>query len=261
MAPSSRHLYPEWLRPGSARDAAPAGTGVARRAEGATDGASRMLGRLRAFDRRYATWVDLVLAAGLFLLCSGWLIERGSRSSLWIVAALIAPLVFRRRAPMTVFLVVSAVAFGQWVATGPALADVSLLVALYTVALESAWILVGAASVILEAGIVMATARWTPTGNGVKSFVFLTGLAFTALLAGIVVRALRTQLDWLAERAQRLELERDQQASLAAATERARIARRDARRGVTQHPGDGDLGRRRRRRPGLGPRARQRGHP
>jgi len=39
------------------------------------------------------------------------------------------------------------------------------------------------------------------------------------------VRALRSQLDWLAERAERLERERDQQASLAAVTERARIAR------------------------------------
>ncbi len=141
------------------------------------------------------------------------------------MAALIFPLVFRRRAPMTVFLSIAAVAFVQWLVTAPALADVSLLVALYTVALESEWVLVVAASVILEAGVVMATVRWTPTGNDVKSFVFLTGLAFTALLAGIVVRALRSQLDWLAERAERLELERDQQASLAAATERARIAR------------------------------------
>ena len=41
----------------------------------------------------------------------------------------------------------------------------------------------------------------------------------------MVVRALRSQLDWLAERAARLELERDQQATLAAVTERARIAR------------------------------------
>jgi signal transduction histidine kinase len=46
-----------------------------------------------------------------------------------------------------------------------------------------------------------------------------------SLLAGVVVRALRSQLDWLAERAARLEVERDQQASLAAAAERARIAR------------------------------------
>ena len=126
---------------------------------------------------------------------------------------------------MTVFLVIAGVAFVQWLVTGPALADSSLLVALDTVALESAWFLVAAAVAILEAGVVMATVSWTPTGNDLKSFVFLTGLAFAALLAGIVVRALRSQLDWLAERAQRLEIERDQQASLAAAAERARIAR------------------------------------
>jgi signal transduction histidine kinase len=105
------------------------------------------------------------------------------------------------------------------------LADVALLVALYTVALESEWRFVGAAVVILETGVVMATVRWNLTDNNVQSFVFLTGLVFTALLAGVVVRALRSQLDWLAERAERLELERDQQASLAAVTERARIAR------------------------------------
>ena len=45
------------------------------------------------------------LAAGLFVLCSGWVIEKpASRPNLWLVAALIFPLVFRRRAPMTVFL-------------------------------------------------------------------------------------------------------------------------------------------------------------
>ena len=64
-----------------------------------------------------------------------------------------------------------------------------------------------------------------PTGNHIKSFVFLSGLAFAALLAGVVVRALGSQMEWLAERAHRLERERDQQASLAAAAERARIAR------------------------------------
>jgi signal transduction histidine kinase len=126
---------------------------------------------------------------------------------------------------MTVFLAIAAVAFVQWLVTGPALADAALLVALYTVALESEWRVVAAAVLVLEAGVLMATVRWEPTHNNVHSFVFLTGLVFTALLAGVVVRALRSQLDWLAERAERLELERDQQATLAAVTERARIAR------------------------------------
>jgi signal transduction histidine kinase len=222
MAPSSRHLYPEWLRLRHPRGAAP----TAKLHDQRDDGAWRVLQWLRAFDRRFATLVDLALAVALFLLCSGWLVERGTlRPSLWLVAALVFPLVFRRRAPMTVFLVIAAVALVQWFVTGPGLADAALLVALYTVALESEWPVVTAAVVILEAGVVMATVRWEPALNNVKSIVFLTGLAFTALLAGVVVRALRSQLDWLAERAQRLELERDQQATLAAVTERARIAR------------------------------------
>jgi signal transduction histidine kinase len=222
MAPSSRHLYPQWLRSPSGREAATTATAPERQ----DDGAWRVWQWLRAFDRRYSILVDLVLAAGLFVLCSGWLIERTApRPSLWWVAALIFPLVFRRRAPMTVFLVIAAVAFVQWLVAVPALADVALLVALYTVALESDWRVVTAAVVILEAGVVMATSRWEPTNNTVESFVFLTGLVFTALLAGVVVRALRSQLDWLAERAARLEIERDQQATLAAVTERARIAR------------------------------------
>ena len=222
MAPSSRHLYPEWLRPRQPRADEPTGKAHDQR----DDGAWRVWQWLRAFDRRYATLVDLALAVGLFVLCSGWLVERGAvRPSLWFVAALVFPLVFRRRAPMTVFLVIAAVAFVQWLVTGPGLADAALLVALYTVALESDWPVVAAAVVILEAGVVMATVRWRPAQNDVKSVVFLTGLVFTALLAGVVVRALRSQLAWLAERAQRLEIERDQQATLAAVTERARIAR------------------------------------
>jgi signal transduction histidine kinase len=227
MAPSARHLYPEWLspewlRPRNARPAAPSRGQPTRR----NDGAWRVWDWLRSVDRRYATLVDVVLAVGLFVVCSGWAIEHTeTRPDLWFVAALIFPLVFRRRAPMTVFLAIAAVAFAQWLVTGPALADVALLVALFTVALESAWLLVTAATVILETGVVLATVRWMPTGNDVKSLVFLTGLVFSALLAGVVVRALRSQLDWLAERAERLELERDQQASLAAVRERARIAR------------------------------------
>jgi len=221
MAPSSRHLYPEWLRSRNALGGTSAGGPHNRR----DDGAWRMWQWLRALDRRYATLVDLLLAAALFVLCSGWVVERTGHLSIWFVAALIFPLVFRRRAPMTVFLVIAAVAFVQWLVAGPVLADVALLVALATVALESEWPLVVAASAILEAGVVMAMVRWNPAANNVRSFVFLTGLAFTALLAGVVLRTLRNQLDWLAERAERLERERDQQASLAAVTERARIAR------------------------------------
>ncbi len=222
MRPSPRDLYPAWLRPGTARPAA----ATRPDQDPQMDRAWRVWERLRDFDRRFAVYVDVAIAVVLFVLCTGWLFPtHDPHPNLFVVAALISPLIFRRRAPMTVFLVISAVAFVQWLVTGPALADVSLLVAMYTVAVECAWILVALAVGLLEAGVVMATVHWTPTGNDVKSFVFLTGLAIAALLAGVVVRALRSQMDWLAERAARLEIERDQQASLAAAAERARIAR------------------------------------
>jgi signal transduction histidine kinase len=197
-------------------------TGQAQQA----DRAWRLWEVLREFDRRYATFVDIALTVVLFVLCSGWMFsDLTGHPDLLVVAALIFPLVFRRRAPEAVFAVIATVAFVQWLVSGPTLADVALLVAMYTVAVESDWLFVFIAAAVLEAGVIMATVRWTVTSNDFKTFVFLTGLATASLLAGVVVRALRSQLDWLAERAARLEVERDQQASLAAAAERARIAR------------------------------------
>lgn len=222
MRLSSRQLYPSWLRPATTRDPVAAGTGQVPQA----DRAWRLWEVLRDFDRRYATFVDIALAVVLFVLCSGWTFsDHAGHPDLLVVAALTFPLVFRRRAPEAVFAVIALVAFVQWLLSGPALADVSLLVAMYTVAVESAWVFVAIAAAVLEAGVIMATIRWSVTSNDFKTFVFLTGLATASLLAGVVVRALRSQLDWLAERAARLEVERDQQASLAAAAERARIAR------------------------------------
>jgi signal transduction histidine kinase len=217
MRPSSRHLYPVWLRPGTTRDTAGQ--------EPQANRAWRMWERLRDFDRRFAAYVDIALAVVLFLLCSGLTVhEYSAHPNLLIAAALVFPLVFRRRAPEAVFAIIATVAFIQWLVSGPALADVSLLVAMYTVAVESEWVSVVVAALVLEAGVIMATVRWSGS-NYLKTFVFLTGLAIASLLAGVVVRTLRSQLDWLAERAARLEIERDQQASLAAAAERARIAR------------------------------------
>jgi signal transduction histidine kinase len=222
MRPSSRHLYPAWLRPGTTGDSATAGTGQAPQA----DRVWRLWERLRDFDLHYAAYVDIALAVVLFVLCSGWLFSSHvGHQDLLVVAALIFPLVFRRRAPEAVFAVIAGVAFVQWLVSAPALADVSLLVAMYTVAVESDWIFVAIAAVVLEVGVIMATVRWAVTSSDLLTFVFLTGLAIASLLAGVVVRALRSQLDWLAERAARLETERDQQASLSAAAERARIAR------------------------------------
>jgi signal transduction histidine kinase len=98
-------------------------------------------------------------------------------------------------------------------------------VALYSVAVASEWIQVIMATLVLEIGVLLATVHWALVGSNFKSLVLLNGMVSTAPFAGVVVRALRSQMTWLAERARRLERERDQQASLSAAAERARIAR------------------------------------
>jgi signal transduction histidine kinase len=170
--------------------------------------------------------VDAVIAAALFLVSTGWFaFSRVSHPDLWFVAGLTAPLILRRRAPVAVFMLIAIIAFAQWTSTTPLVADSALLVALYTVTAECEWLAVVVAALIVEIGVILATEHWTPVGNYSKSLIFLTGMAAASLFAGVVVRALRSQLEWLAERAQRLELERDQQATLAAAAERARIAR------------------------------------
>jgi signal transduction histidine kinase len=190
------------------------------------DGAWQLWERLRAWDQRFAIVVDTTLALGLFLVCSGWFsFSKVSHPDLWFVAGLTLPLILRRRAPISVFLVIAIVAFAQWSTTSPLVADSALLVALYTVTAECDWLAVVVAALIVEIGVILATERWTPIGNYSKSLIFLTGMAAASLFAGVVVRALRSQIDWLAERAARLEFERDQQTFLAAAAERARIAR------------------------------------
>jgi len=222
MSPTDDRSLPEWLRLGPV-------TSVIRDprdGDHRLDLAWRLWDRLRGWDRRYAFVVDAVLAVGLFFLGSGRIVLAGAlHPNLAFVAALTLPLILRRRAPIAVFGAIAAVALLQWVLYVPLLADASLLIALYTVVAESHWVQAVTASVLLEVGVIMATVHWIPTGSHLKSFVFLTGLAFAALLTGVVVRALRSRMGWLAERAQRLEHERDQQASLAAAAERARIAR------------------------------------
>jgi hypothetical protein len=142
------------------------------------DGAWQFWERLRAWDQRFAIVVDTTLALGLFLVCSGWFsFSRVSHPDLWFVAGLTLPLILRRRAPISVFMVIAIVAFAQWSTTAPLVADSSLLVALYTVAAECDWLAVVVAALILEIGVILATERWTPIGNYSKSLIFLTGMA------------------------------------------------------------------------------------
>lgn len=193
-------------------------------------GLARALGRVRAGVGRWALpWVvDACLAAGLFGALLG-LSRPQFRTdlvpTLGAQLGLVAPLAWRRRAPLGVFACVAAVAFGQWAADLRMPADVALLVALYTVAAQRDRRRTLAAFAVLEAGIVLATLRWSAHERLAASFVSLSAMAIAATVIGSNVRGRRERMAFLEDRAVRLELERDQRAQLAVAGERTRIAR------------------------------------
>jgi signal transduction histidine kinase len=107
----------------------------------------------------------------------------------------------------------------------PLIGDGALLIGLYTVAAHESRIRALAAAALLEAGVVMATLKWDPAGTVPRSLLFLTATVIAALFAGLTVAWGSRYLAWMDERARRLAVERDQQATIATAAERTRIAR------------------------------------
>jgi hypothetical protein len=118
-----------------------------------------------------------------------------------------------------------AIAFAQWLLGVPLFGDVALLVALYTVAAHQSRTRTVLAAGVLEAGALMAAVRWEPAGTLPRSLLFLTATVVAALFAGLTAASGSRYLARMDERARRLEIERDQQAAIAAAAERTRIAR------------------------------------
>ena len=141
-----------------------------------------------------------------------------------VSALLAAPLVVRRRYPVGSFVAIVLAALVQFGLDVPLqAADVALLIGLYTVAAHRGRREAIAAFVVCEVGAVLAVVRWSERPWGA---VFApTVLGVVAMLLGNSMRLRRAYLVELEEHAARLELERDQQAQIAAAAERARIAR------------------------------------
>jgi signal transduction histidine kinase len=187
---------------------------------------AKLFVHITSFARTHVLMTDGAIAAVVFvfgLLASEVVSLSLSHAVFTVLLAL--PLVWRRRAPITVFLVIAAVAFVQWLSNVQLAGDVALLVALFTVADDRSPRAAIGASIILECGAVLATARWTTSHSALRTLALLSGVVVAALVSGIYVRARRAHVASLEERAQRLEIERDQHARLAAAAERARIAR------------------------------------
>jgi signal transduction histidine kinase len=119
---------------------------------------------------------------------------------------------------------IAAASVGAGIWNGNLVNGAALLVALYTVASLRPRRDALACVVVLEVATVIGL---FVDGGGRWWFdvIFASGMIAAALALGLYIAARRAYLAELHDRAERLERERDQQAALAAAAERARIAR------------------------------------
>ncbi|WP_241681217.1 sensor histidine kinase [Pseudactinotalea terrae] len=155
-------------------------------------------------------------------------------STLIGIAQLIA-LIWRRSHPERTATVVAALAVAHF-ALGQFLqpSDVAVLVALYSVTAfrpggsSRTWLLIAMGGAVMV-GVGFALSDWAGMGQAlaIATFLFVgcAALALTAWALGLVRRARYLQQESLAERAARLERERDQLEQIATQAERTRIAR------------------------------------
>ena len=140
-----------------------------------------------------------------------------------VLTALVLPL--RRVWPGPVFavMVLMAAVLAQWPVRG-ALLPLALAIGLYTVAvtMSRATALVAAALAVAAEAPAAGQGGWH---NGWLAALYEVIAIAAVLVAGLYVSTRRAYLAGLRDRAQRLERERDQTSALAAAVERARIAR------------------------------------
>nr|WP_186363303.1 histidine kinase [Streptomyces sp. SLBN-134] len=207
----------------------------ARTAEPLTQYTQRVNQRVRAFDRRHPLLWDLhvtgfwVTAALIDYAGGGWRnVTQNPDTTGWLVLVLSlglsVPLLWRRAHPVTVLLAMAPFAVvNAWSGATLQAALLQLLV-IYHIALRTPLRNLWWAAALMLTPVVVSTARhgegeWSQQlGSQLTSIV-------VAVLIGVTVRTRQNYTEALEDRARRLEVERDQQAQLAAAAERARIAR------------------------------------
>ncbi|MEU6577062.1 sensor histidine kinase [Streptomyces sp. NPDC046805] len=194
--------------------------------------------RLYDFLRRHPTWVDASWAVVLLGMSCVSVVHlarapghHGSLAAALAVSAVLCVVVaLRRRLPEPMLMLAAAAGLAQTVLdVEPTVADFALLVISFTVAATGArW----ASRFALTAGLAAATLaqlRWPAEHASllgrVGITVFQTVPFALAWVLGDSMRTRRAYFAQLEERAARLEKEREAQAKVAVAAERARIAR------------------------------------
>jgi signal transduction histidine kinase len=185
--------------------------------------------RLVAVVRAYPIASDVALAGAILSLSLAVGLHHGARPLgpvAWALqVALVAPLVWRRRSPALVFTAICVVGLVQWLYADRFAADMAILVSLYTVSRRRPRRMALAAAAAVEVGVVLAAVQQVLGVDWAPSLVLLSGMVAAAFFLGRNLRTRQAYLAALVERAERLEHERDQQARIAAAAERASIAR------------------------------------
>ncbi|WP_393079907.1 sensor histidine kinase [Streptomyces sp. LN704] len=194
--------------------------------------------RLYDFLRRHPTWVDgfwavvlLGISAVSLTNVNGAANHHGSlAASLPIALVLSLVVALRRRMPEKMLVLAAAMGLAQLVLDVEVVpADFAMLVIIYTVAADGArW----ASRFALIGGLCAATLsqiRWPQLDSGSLGNILIAAFQTVpfalAWVLGDSVRTRRAYLAQLEERAARLEKEREAQAKVAVAAERARIAR------------------------------------
>ena len=149
-----------------------------------------------------------------------------------ITAMLAGAVVVRRRVPAAAFSVAAVAGLWEVVATNPSGSDVALLILLYTVAAyrPRQLSILALVTCLVGGAVALLLKQPAPVGGPILDRVLGGGALFggTSLLAWVLGDSMRYRRGYYAaleDRAARLEAERDAQAKVAAAAERARIAR------------------------------------
>jgi signal transduction histidine kinase len=191
--------------------------------------------RIRDFDRRHPLAWDLLLpavaaAGGLAdLISANWRLvapnpDVPAALVAVITAGFVLPLAWRRRRPYPAMAVVFvAVVLNGWTGAGAQISMTGLVV-LFNVGLRASARGLAVTAVLATAQTAVTATRW-PGGDWGRAFVPPMMTLALVLLFAIAVRSRQEYTASLVQRAEQLEIERDQQARLAAAAERARIAR------------------------------------
>ena len=202
---------------------------------GAYPWAVRWWERVGAWDDTHRFAIDAWTAAGLMLVILPTSLAAGPSVrvpwAVWVLALGI-PLAWRRTRPAASAAVVFAVALLH-MAMGDVVvpADLLVLVALYSVTVHGpVWAYRTAIVGALVGGVVLGGVVLDPRNDRpvLEAVVVTVAVGLTALSVfafGLVRRARREAIDALRDKSRRLEVERDQEAQIATAAERARIAR------------------------------------